>query len=596
MMQKKKWIQKTFSALMISAIILALQPAMIAQASIEPAVTETGYISWSIDGIGTTGSGTIQVQKPAGATVRKAFVAAASSPSSITPNGALKINGSGINWDPLRTVSAAFNMSNYWADVTSIVKPIVDAATAGLIDLNIVDTGNTNEGLALIVIFDDPNQTTQNTIILMSGSQDPAGDTAAVMLANPTDKSKPGFALEMSLGIAFGYQPAPPTLGGLGQYSIIKVNDILLTSAAGGQDDAFETASNGNLTTVGGIGDSAANPTDPSSNIGNYRTDDELYNLSPFMDNGDKNINIYTQNPSNDDNIYFIGYFFGANTALVTGGTAPGILSVSPTSGSPTGGTSVVISGINLASATNVSFGDTAANLASCVLSSTSITCPIPAHTEGPASISVTTPNGTATLSDAFTYQEPTATPTPTTTASDAAQQDLPSILPVTGFPVGKITSLPAQPAFSAYNNPDMVLEIPALNLSTSIAGVPLVDGNWDISWLGSRIGYLQGSAFPTWAGNTVLTGHVWDADNTPGVFANLKQLKYGDQFKIHAFGQIYTYEVRENKMLTPEDGSNVFKHEELDWVTLLTCEGFNPAKETYTYRRIVRAVLVKVQ
>jgi hypothetical protein len=39
-----------------------------------------------------------------------------------------------------------------------------------------------------------------------------------------------------------------------------------------------------------------------------------------------------------------------------------------------------------------------------------------------------------------------------------------------------------------------------------------------------------------------------------------------------------------------------VFKHEEKDWVTLLTCEGYNPLSGDYLSRRMVRAVLVEVK
>src|SRR5687767_10212789 len=47
--------------------------------SIVPIVRETGRVSLSVDGLGTTaGSGLIQVNKPAGATVRGAYLAAAS--------------------------------------------------------------------------------------------------------------------------------------------------------------------------------------------------------------------------------------------------------------------------------------------------------------------------------------------------------------------------------------------------------------------------------------------------------------------------------------------------------------------------------------
>jgi LPXTG-site transpeptidase (sortase) family protein len=129
------------------------------------------------------------------------------------------------------------------------------------------------------------------------------------------------------------------------------------------------------------------------------------------------------------------------------------------------------------------------------------------------------------------------------------------------------------------------------------IVGVLKTDGSWDVSWLGTSVGWLEGSAFPTWSGNTVLTGHVWNADNTPGVFAGIKNLKYGDRFTIRAYGQTYVYEVRENTWLWGASRvDKVFKHEEKDWVTLLTCEGYNPLSGNYLFRRMVRAVLVEVK
>jgi len=168
--------------------------------------------------------------------------------------------------------------------------------------------------------------------------------------------------------------------------------------------------------------------------------------------------------------------------------------------------------------------------------------------------------------------------------------------LPLTGFPMGRVTKLPLQPAEKAYASTDLVLEIPALQQKLNIVGVPLSEGTWDVSWLGNSAGYLAGSAYPTWAGNTVLTAHVWDAYNNPGPFANLKELKYGDIVKIYAFGQVYTYEVRESRLVTSSNVTSVLKHEKLDWVTLLSCEYYNPAKGNYLFRRMVRAVLVKVE
>jgi len=112
---------------------------------------------------------------------------------------------------------------------------------------------------------------------------------------------------------------------------------------------------------------------------------------------------------------------------------------------------------------------------------------------------------------------------------------------------------------------------------------------------LKDEAGYLEGTAFPTWTGNTALTAHVWNADNTPGPFVDLHTLTHGDQFTIHAYGQIYTYEVRENFVVQP-DKLTVFEHSENDTVTLLTCENWNAKAGAYVNRRIVKAVLINIE
>ena len=107
--------------------------------------------------------------------------------------------------------------------------------------------------------------------------------------------------------------------------------------------------------------------------------------------------------------------------------------------------------------------------------------------------------------------------------------------------------------------------------------------------------GSCSSSTPATHNGNSVLTGHIWNADNTPGLFANLKQGSYSDQVKLHAFGLVYTYEVCQTQLVSPSAVYTALKHEELSWVTLLICEGFNPHSTQYAYRRMVRAVLVSV-
>jgi hypothetical protein len=90
------------------------------------------------------------------------------------------------------------------------------------------------------------------------------------------------------------------------------------------------------------------------------------------------------------------------------GGTGGGlaITGISPTSGPTAGGTTVTITGINLTGASGVTFGGTAATNVVAV-SSTQVTCSTPAKTTSTVDVVVTTPLGTTSLTQGFTYVDP---------------------------------------------------------------------------------------------------------------------------------------------------------------------------------------------
>jgi LPXTG-site transpeptidase (sortase) family protein len=169
--------------------------------------------------------------------------------------------------------------------------------------------------------------------------------------------------------------------------------------------------------------------------------------------------------------------------------------------------------------------------------------------------------------------------------------------LPATGFAPDRVTALPVQPASQSYAGlGDFWLEIPRLGVQMSIVGIPQSGNTWDVSWLGSNAGWLQGTAFPTWNGNSVITGHVWNADNTAGPFIYLNTLWYGDRIIIHAWGQQYTYEVRSVMQVRPDSVTAAFAHKATPWLTLTTCRSWDANSGTYRYRVLVQAVLVDVK
>ena len=94
-------------------------------------INEEGEISYSSDALGTLdATGTIQVQKPAGGTLRKAIFAAASEPFTCTlENGLIRLDGTPISWNGSAAQQLPFGCgTNYHADVTDLIRMKLNAA------------------------------------------------------------------------------------------------------------------------------------------------------------------------------------------------------------------------------------------------------------------------------------------------------------------------------------------------------------------------------------------------------------------------------------------------------------------------------------
>ena len=169
--------------------------------------------------------------------------------------------------------------------------------------------------------------------------------------------------------------------------------------------------------------------------------------------------------------------------------------------------------------------------------------------------------------------------------------------LPATGFAPNKITSLPAQSLDKAYSTYSQFwLEIPSLGVKVDIVGVPETESGWDVTWLGEDAGWLYGSTFPTWPGNSIVTGHVWNAFDQAGPFVDIHQLKWGDKIIVHLYDTSYEFEVRSTLTVEPSDMSLLDKDEDYSWLNLMTCRDFNEETNVYDYRLIVRSVLINVE
>lgn len=319
------------AAVVSSVVTLVAVPA--AMASLTPFYSASGAVSLSQNGYAdNSGPVTKPIVKPAGGTVKAAFLFAAAVPGPAINSGDITLDGTPVNFTDT-PVESSFGNQTREADVTSIVKPIIDAAPAGNVNQTI-DEGTATfdiDGEILAVIFNDPSAS-NNSVALLYGTQNTTGDTFHVGFAQPIDLSTQ--SIQFALGISYSYEN-----GGDDQSSLVDLNGTppdpsnptagpdpaRLTTDAGGEDDASpDCDENGCLLTVGGVGDSPSNPTDPFAQPSDctmpmaWTCDDELYTLgSPYVHNGDTSLSVYTLNPSNDDDILYSSFVFNGLAAVV---------------------------------------------------------------------------------------------------------------------------------------------------------------------------------------------------------------------------------------------------------------------------------------
>lgn len=302
---------KITSPLLAALSLLAMTSTPSAHASLAVSYQFNGNGNWSIDGVGSNNTpvGTLQAYVPLGSTVQKAFLYTSMTPSALLSS--VNFDGTLLDTSSFSNLGAnPYGLRAYRADVTSQVSAKVGGGSASRFDFGLAaETPNSSiDGDILVVIYRNALES-ERTIALLDGSSNAAGDTFNVNLGAPlVDPLSLGFEAQFSLGIGYSYQV------GDAQYSKVDVNGRRLTSWAGGEDDGI--SANGGLITVGGLDDSPLNPVDPMlSPVGNYRYDDELYNLAlgnganaaPFLTAGLTSFKVDTQNPSGNDNIFFAG-------------------------------------------------------------------------------------------------------------------------------------------------------------------------------------------------------------------------------------------------------------------------------------------------
>lgn len=264
----------------------------------------------SIDAVGMQDNvdATISAMIPTGGVVHRAYLYSATVGWSSQADRNVVLDGTTLVGNAASRLDVGSKAANSWVrenrwDVTSIVNTRVGGGS-GTFNFTARELGYL-DGEILAVLYSIPTEAVK-TAMIFDGELATGGDSFVVNLNPPYDGTSDVI---MSLGISYGYQPS-------GQYTLVDINGQRLTTSAGGQDDGY--GANGGLITAGGIGDSTANPANPyQTDSGGPRYDDELYNLASLMAAGDNAISLRTNNPSGDDNVFFMGLVTLGETTVV---------------------------------------------------------------------------------------------------------------------------------------------------------------------------------------------------------------------------------------------------------------------------------------
>lgn len=309
--------------LAVAAAICTLAGA--ASAGLTSAGTWTGTVGLSVDGIGSNNTpvGDVQASIPIGATILQAYLYSAGTPTAsnypLSPRTLADYNGAGIslagvaitNFDTLVGAVSPRTDIVGWAtgraDVTTLVRTLTAGAATTSFSWTVTEGAARNAGIdgeVLAIVYSAPGLA-HGSVAFLNGGQNTGGETSIVNLGTPlTDPTAAGFASTLGLGISFSCCDT--------QKSTVKVNGGLVTDNAGNNDDGLAVA-DGSLITVGGLGDTPANGQ-------SYANDHELYDLRPFLHTGDTSFSIFTQNPSNDDNIFFASLYITGDITTITPG------------------------------------------------------------------------------------------------------------------------------------------------------------------------------------------------------------------------------------------------------------------------------------
>jgi LPXTG-site transpeptidase (sortase) family protein len=136
---------------------------------------------------------------------------------------------------------------------------------------------------------------------------------------------------------------------------------------------------------------------------------------------------------------------------------------------------------------------------------------------------------------------------------------------------------------------------IPSIKVNAKIVTKPYTELTWDLTSLGHDVAALDDVPTQTTGNNLVFAGHVTVRNGSHGPFRYLFRLLPGDIVILEDEEYTYTYSVRDQILVYPEESSVLNDTPNLQ-LTLITCTTYDEETSTYLRRRIILADLEKVE
>jgi LPXTG-site transpeptidase (sortase) family protein len=136
---------------------------------------------------------------------------------------------------------------------------------------------------------------------------------------------------------------------------------------------------------------------------------------------------------------------------------------------------------------------------------------------------------------------------------------------------------------------------IPSLKINGKILSIPYTELSWDLTTLGQDIAFLEEVPGQTTDNNVVFAGHITVRNGSNGPFRYLWKINPGEKIILVDDQFVYTYIVREQKLVFPEE-SSVLADTSHSQMTLITCHTWDEETLSYLRRLVVFADLEKTE